>query len=362
MHTTTSKETCASGDALRLPGCELSHGSRAILVGDHVDSVKRCEALVVQNARRLARPARQIEQLRVRAARGTSRAVRACVGATTLDGDKALVLVDTSATSAKLRPCGRSVVRRRSVGQPVQPRARAARCARPLILPTLNESITEPISRLSGITSLTSIAEGKFEILVVDDSPDDARGLDVVEGGWPRTARSCTSSTGLAPGRGGGIRTGDGSTTGSVIFIIDCDLPVPLEHVAGFLKLVEDGADAVVGGAPGRNAGRPLRHALSAQWVCRRCSAPSSSTRHAGDTQCAQGVSHQSAAPSRQSRGMFDLEYLYVAARWRPRDPSQGERGGQRGGARVQNQCPQVPAPGPLRCPAHQGARPHPRL
>ena len=190
-----------------------------------------------------------------------------------------------------------------------------------LILPTLNGSITEPISRLT--TSLTFIAEGKFEILVVDDSPDEMRAAlrHVVEGGSTNSRVHVRFIDGPRTGKGAAVRRGIESATGSVIFIIDCDLPVPLEHVAGFLKLVEDGADAVVAERPAdRNAGRPLRHALSVGLQAVQRALVFHSSRF-GDTQCGfkafrADLLRQIATKQIVEGGMFDLEYLYVAARW----------------------------------------------
>jgi len=190
-----------------------------------------------------------------------------------------------------------------------------------IILPTLTEALAAPLARLQA--SLAAIGGGDFEILVVDDSPDDVRdGVKAeVLGASTDTHVDMRFIAGPRTGKGGAVHRGIERARGDVIFIIDCDLPVPLEHIQEFLKLIEGGADVVIAERPARRyAGRPLRRVLSLGLLAVQRAVVFHSTRF-GDTQCGfkafrASLLHEVAAKQVVDGGMFDLEYLYVAARW----------------------------------------------
>ncbi len=187
-------------------------------------------------------------------------------------------------------------------------------------MPTLNESVAEPLAKLRA--DLANIAGG-VEILVVDDSPDDRRAAvnEQVLSASADNPMQLRFVEGPRTGKGGGVQRAIELATGSVIFIIDCDLPVPLEHVAEFLKLIEGGADVVIAERPpGRNAGRPLRRVVSLGLQAVQRALVFHSSQFA-DTQCGfkafrGDLLHALAAQQIVDGGMYDLEYLYVATQW----------------------------------------------
>jgi len=188
-----------------------------------------------------------------------------------------------------------------------------------VIVPTLNERLAEPLSKLDAY--LRRIEGWEFEILVVDDSRDEhrARVRDEIDRRPPDRGVRTRFIEGMRTGKGGAVRRGVESAAGSVIFIVDCDLPVPLEQFRAFLKLIEeDGADAVIAERPSMHSvGRPLRIALSYALLVMQRVLVFQSSRF-GDTQCgfkAFRAELLRAIAARQSvdGGMFDVEYLYAA-------------------------------------------------
>ncbi len=167
----------------------------------------------------------------------------------------------------------------------------------------------------------------EFEVLVVDDSDAKTQAELRVEIANRRAALGPGMTvhvlSGPGIGKGAAVRLGVQRAAGSVIFIVDADLPVPLRNVEDFLERMRvTGADAVVGErARDRYANSYLRHVLSrGLWLIQR-----TLVFHGGvfeDTQC--GFKAFRGAALREivdrqivDRGMYDLEYLYAATRRR---------------------------------------------
>lgn len=191
-----------------------------------------------------------------------------------------------------------------------------------IILPTLNEELIDfSLRRLT--THLLRIPGRRFELLLVDDSADDRR----------RELRECVACYArLAPrvelrvidgerrGKGRAVKLGVRSARGKVIFVVDADLPVRLDHIEQFLELLDDEAnDAVIGARPSaRDFGRPVRRALS-RGLAFLVQALVFQRATFSDTQCGfkafRAATLQSIAEKqRVDGGMYDVEYLYVAA------------------------------------------------
>jgi len=189
------------------------------------------------------------------------------------------------------------------------------------IVPTLNErhfdvsldALTEHLARISDV---------RFEILLVDDSKAEERAL---------LAHWVDQRANLAPqfeirliegahrGKGHAARLGALESRGDIVFLMDADLPVPLDHIDEFLGQLKAGAcDVVIGERPkDRSAGKPLRQFLSRTLLLLQQGIVFQG-RKFEDTQCGfkafRGDVLRSLAARQITDGvMYDIEYLYMA-------------------------------------------------
>jgi glycosyltransferase involved in cell wall biosynthesis len=186
-----------------------------------------------------------------------------------------------------------------------------------LVVPTLNEDFSIPYGRLRA--ALTPL-EGTFEILFVDDSSEEhrSRAREALIATDPRVVVRVLE--GPRAGKGAAVRLGVGQARGSVIFTMDADLPVPLEHIGEFLRLLEQGADVVIAERPlDRGFDSALRYATSRGLLVLQRAVVFHSAEFK-DTQCGfkafRGDLARSIARGQiVDGGMYDLEYLFDA--WR---------------------------------------------
>lgn len=207
----------------------------------------------------------------------------------------------------------------------IQPGPQAHLAERELVsfvIPTFREyGFGEALDRLLGYLDALSTVE--IEILVVDDSDDETRGklgLEIARRGTTlKPGITVRMLEGPRRGKGAAVRMGVQRSTGSVVFVVDADLPVPLHHIEEFLETMRTtGADVVVGERPrDRYSDNYLRHVLSrGLWAIQRTLVFHGALFE--DTQCGfkcfRGASLRDIV-GRQitDRGMYDLEYLYAA-------------------------------------------------
>src|SRR5208283_1527914 len=136
-----------------------------------------------------------------------------------------------------------------------------------IVLPTYDErELSGSIERLA--RAVVGLGAERAEILVVDDSSAALRAEIAAwadafsrEEGRPEVR----VLEGPHRGKGAAVRVGALASRGDVVFVMDADLPIPLDRVADFARRVADGAaDVVIGERPmARNAGDPLRFVLS---------------------------------------------------------------------------------------------------
>ena len=191
-----------------------------------------------------------------------------------------------------------------------------------ILIPTFKEDRIE--ATLDRLTSyLRGIHGAEFEVLLIDDSSEEFRA--------PIRRYIEAHAEALAPGvrvvlvpgekrgKGHAIKLGALASTGDIVFTVDADLPVPLEHVAEFLEVFdESGADAVIAERPfGRNVHAPLRFVLSrGLFLLQRGLVFQSSEFF--DTQCGFKAFRGDLIRALARRqivegGMYDIEYLYMA-------------------------------------------------
>ena len=189
------------------------------------------------------------------------------------------------------------------------------------VVPTFNEPENILTASLRAIIDARRPAT-PFEILVVDDSTPDHEGQVKAAVAHIAVQLGTDGSIQLlhGPGRGKGaaVRQGALVSRGDIVFLVDADIPVPLHHIAQFAALLTDGADIVIAERPLSRHTDPVRRMLSRGLLLIQSSIVFHSLMFK-DTQCGfkafrGDVLRTLAAHQVVERGMYDLEYLYMAA------------------------------------------------
>ena len=192
-----------------------------------------------------------------------------------------------------------------------------------LVIPTLREDdIGASLDALG--TELTTIDGHRFEILLVDDSAERYKRLmdDATAAFNARVEPKISARRldGPRRGKGAAMRAGTLESRGDVVFWIDADLPVPLEHIADFLRrFAQDEAEVVMAERPmTRNLAQPVRLVASRALFAMQAIVFQSWRFH--DTQCGfkafRGpLLRRIAARLIVDGGMADIECLYAAVR-----------------------------------------------
>jgi dolichyl-phosphate beta-glucosyltransferase len=187
------------------------------------------------------------------------------------------------------------------------------------VIPTLREdALDETLDRLTD--HLTTIAGYRFEVLLVDDSPEPYR--DAIRRYVARHTLSNSTVRlleGSGNGKGAANKLGVLASSGDVVFTIDADLPVPLTHVEEFLRVLEaPSVDVCIAERPlARNLNDPVRFVLSRGLFVLARVFVFQSTEFL-DTQCGFKAYRGDLIRSIVRRqvvdgGMCDIEYLYAA-------------------------------------------------
>jgi glycosyltransferase involved in cell wall biosynthesis len=193
-------------------------------------------------------------------------------------------------------------------------------CDATLVIPTFREiEFDKALDRLLDYLSQNTL--GRTEILVVDDSDDEARAelrktigarrsrvpgvdLELIEG--PRL------------GKGAAVRKAALRARGAVVLVIDADLLVPFHNLHTFGDEIRRGADIVIGERPrDRYRGKPLRHFVSRALYFIQVTFVFHEARFS-DTQCGfkafrNDILKELARGQVVAGGIYDLEYLYAA-------------------------------------------------
>jgi dolichyl-phosphate beta-glucosyltransferase len=212
-----------------------------------------------------------------------------------------------------------TVARKRAVDAPTA-EARKPRVS--LVIPTLNEDLAEPLVMLGDY--LRGLDEWTFEILFVDDSKDEvrARGQAAIAAAILPPNVQARLVEGAHEGKGSAVGKGIGQTRGDIVFVIDVDLPAPIECVGQFLGILDGdpGVDAVIAERPlGREFTTPVRWLVSRGLLVMQRALVFHSSEFQ-DTQCGfkafrGDLIRDIASEQIVIGGMYDLEYLYVALR-----------------------------------------------
>jgi glycosyltransferase involved in cell wall biosynthesis len=186
-----------------------------------------------------------------------------------------------------------------------------------IVVPTLEEDLASMARRLD---ECVSALKGSFEIVIVDDSTPQRREDE------RRRLREANLRTptrvldGPGTGKGSAIRLGVSRAGGDVVFTMDADLPVPLQHIGEFLRLLEEGADMVIAERPlDREFDSLLRYVLSRGLLVMQRTVVFHSSAFK-DTQCGfkafrGDLARTIARGQLVDGGMYDLEYIADARR-----------------------------------------------
>ncbi len=183
-------------------------------------------------------------------------------------------------------------------------------------------SIVIPTYEEEGIASLLDTLAAhidtlpdEFEIVVVDDSGERNRALLRA---YADTHERVKVIAGKRRGKGNAVKLGVLASTGDVVFTMDADLPVSLDHIESFLRYVDEGYDVVVAErAFDRNLSDPVRFVASRVLFAVQRYVVFQSDRFL-DTQCGfkafrGDVVRDLARRQIVDGGMYDIEYLFVA-------------------------------------------------
>jgi glycosyltransferase involved in cell wall biosynthesis len=193
-----------------------------------------------------------------------------------------------------------------------------------IVVPALDEDLTEPLAALCEY--LRGVPPWIVEIIVVDDSRDEVRtrGQDALRvARLPANVRARLVE-GPRSGKGAAVRTGIRASEGDFVFVIDVDLPAPLDCIERFLRVLENGADVVIAERViDRKFSSTMRWALSKGLRLIQRTLVFQSFRFS-DTQCGfkafrGALIRELASEQILDGGMYDLEYLYMALRRKQR-------------------------------------------
>ena len=132
-----------------------------------------------------------------------------------------------------------------------------------LVIPAYNES-TRLLQTLTTTWSYLKTREEIFELILVDDgSTDDT---SAIARAFAANHEGVSALTIRHAGKAAAVRAGLEAANGEVVGFSDADLATPLSYLDGFLELIADGADIVIGSREGlgaRRIGEPwYRHAM----------------------------------------------------------------------------------------------------
>jgi glycosyltransferase involved in cell wall biosynthesis len=187
------------------------------------------------------------------------------------------------------------------------------------LVPTYNESECPLFQSLTALVRAQSPPHA-FEILVIDDSSSEHErqvqaAIERVRAELPGAA-TIRMLRGPRVGKGAAVRLGALTSTGDVVFIVDADIPISLQHVKQFVDLLANGADIIVPERPLFRNVKLLRRIMSIGLFVIQ----STFVFHGHiftDTQCGfkafrGDVLRALANAQIVERGMYDLEYLYM--------------------------------------------------
>jgi glycosyltransferase involved in cell wall biosynthesis len=204
-----------------------------------------------------------------------------------------------------------------------------------VILPTLNEPFLEDsIHQLA--KCFRRIPSYRFEVIIVDDSHPkihQKRVQEVVQR-IPKALVPVQVIRGDKKGKGSAVQRGIRECGGDIIFYMDADLTISLEHVEKFIRLLDAsvdpsksssrGFDVVVAQRVNRKTMdvirlHPLRFLLSfGLWLAQRFwifQAPLFRDTQCGFKAFRGDVLKKIASKQVVTGGMFDIEYLYIAVK-----------------------------------------------
>jgi dolichyl-phosphate beta-glucosyltransferase len=185
-----------------------------------------------------------------------------------------------------------------------------------IVIPAYNEEQRLPDS-LAQLRAYASQQLYSMEVLVVDDGSEDttAAVVEAAAANWPDLRLLHIAHT----GKGQAIKQGLLAARGDLIFICDADLSMPIEQLARFITLMQDGSQVVIGSreAPGAvRYGEPaLRHLMGRvfNWLVRHLVLPGIQDSQCGFKCFTREVARDLASCQQLTGWGFDVELLSIA-------------------------------------------------
>jgi dolichyl-phosphate beta-glucosyltransferase len=186
-----------------------------------------------------------------------------------------------------------------------------------IVVPSLNEDL---VGTLRQLDEAVSGLPGRFEIVFVDDSPPEHLASQRTALDSAHSRAEARLVEGPRRGKGAAVRSGVRESRGERVFTMDADLPVPLHHVGGFLRLLDDGADMVMAERPLDRKFETWQRFVVSRGLLAIQRGLVFHSREFSDTQCGfkafRGeLARDIAAAQVVDGGMYDLEYVFEAHR-----------------------------------------------
>jgi dolichyl-phosphate beta-glucosyltransferase len=191
-----------------------------------------------------------------------------------------------------------------------------------IVVPTLNEDLGVLLATLGDY--LGGLPAWTFDVVFVDDSSDPVRdrAREVVRAVSLPPNASARVLDGQRRGKGHAIGKAVASTRSDLVFLIDADLPAPVEGIGEFLRVLDadPNIDAVIAERPlHRDFTTPMRYVASRGLLLLQRAFVFHSSEFS-DTQCGfkafrGDLIRSIVAEQIIDGGMYDLEYLYITRR-----------------------------------------------
>jgi glycosyltransferase involved in cell wall biosynthesis len=186
-----------------------------------------------------------------------------------------------------------------------------------IVVPALNEDL---VGTLRQLEATLAPLDDAFEVLFVDDSADEHRRQQREALARAQGRVAARLIDGARTGKGSAIRAGVRETRGALVFTMDADLPVPLRHIAEFVRHLDDGADMVMAERPLDRRFETWQRFIVSRGLLAIQRALVFHSREFSDTQCGfkafRGeLARDIARGQIVDGGMYDLEYVFDARR-----------------------------------------------
>jgi hypothetical protein len=136
-------------------------------------------------------------------------------------------------------------------------------CEVSIVLPVYNESLILE-KNVAQVDQAVGAVTSSYEIMIVEDGSTD--GSDMIAGSLSqKNSRILHLHSDTRLGKGGALKGAFKKCRGEVVLFMDVDLATNLKHIEEFIKLINEGNDAIVGSRArrGSRVHRPLARKIT---------------------------------------------------------------------------------------------------